>query len=217
MKGTIHMKKFKLIALFSCMLLILLSACYSNEKSSIKLAEVTRSLFYAPQYVALEKGFFEDEGLDVELQTTWGGDKTMTALLSDNADIALVGSETSIYVYEQNAKDYDGNFAKLTQTDGTFLIAKDTDHDFSWDIRSEKGVLEDEGLDVELQTTWGGDKTMTALLSDNADIALVGSETSIYVYEQNAKDYAVNFAKLTQTDGTFLVAKDPDPDFSWDN
>ena len=127
------MKKFKLIALFSCMLLILLSACNSNEKSSIKLAEVTRSLFYAPQYVALEKGFFEDEGLDVELQTTWGGDKTMTALLSDNADVALVGSETSIYVYEQNAKDYAVNFAKLTQTDGTFLVAKDPDPNFSWD------------------------------------------------------------------------------------
>src|SRR5699024_820927 len=73
MKGTIHMKKFKLIALFSCMLLILLSACNSNEKSSIKLAEVTRSLFYAPQYVALVKGFFEDECFDDEMQTTLFG------------------------------------------------------------------------------------------------------------------------------------------------
>src|SRR5690625_5845446 len=141
MKGTIHMKKFKLIALFSCMLFLLLSACNSNEKSSIKLAEVTRSLFYAPQYVSIEKGFFEDEGLDVELQTTWGGDKTMTAVLSDSADIALVGAETSIYVYAQNSKDYAVNFAQLTQTDGTFLVAKNEHPDFTWDDLKNESFL----------------------------------------------------------------------------
>src|SRR5690625_5548161 len=93
------MKKFKYIIPFLMVLLMLFAGCQSSkDKTSIKLAEVTRSLFYAPQYVALENGFFEEEGLDVELQTTWGGDKTMTALLSDHADIALVGSETSIYV-----------------------------------------------------------------------------------------------------------------------
>lgn len=113
--------------------MIVLTACNSNEKSSIKLAEVTRSLFYAPQYVALEKGFFEEEGLEVELQTTWGGDKTMTALLSDGADIALVGSETSIYVYAQESNDFAINFAQLTQTDGTFLVAKEANPDFKWD------------------------------------------------------------------------------------
>ncbi|HLR67843.1 ABC transporter substrate-binding protein [Virgibacillus alimentarius] len=126
------MTKIKFVALFSCLMLILLTACNTNEKSSIKLAEVTRSLFYAPQYVALEKGFFEEENLDVELQTTWGGDKTMTALLSDGADIALVGSETSIYVYTQNSKDYAVNFANLTQTDGTFLVAKEEHPEFKW-------------------------------------------------------------------------------------
>lgn len=116
-----------------CGLLIFISGCKSNEKTSINLAEVTRSLFYAPQYVALEKGFFEEEGLDVELTTAWGGDKTMTALLSDNADIVLVGSETSIYVYAQDSKDFAINFAQLTQTDGTFLVAKDPQPDFSWE------------------------------------------------------------------------------------
>src|SRR5699024_12583626 len=90
----------------------------------------TRSVFYTPQYVAIEKGYFEEEGLDVDLKTTWGGDKTMTALLSDNADIALVGSETSIYVYAQEATDPAINFAQLTQTDGTFLVAKTEKPDF---------------------------------------------------------------------------------------
>jgi NitT/TauT family transport system substrate-binding protein len=132
-KGTNAVKKMKYFALFIAVLLITLTGCKSDEVSHIKLAEVTRSIFYTPQYVALEKGFFADEGLDVELQTTWGGDKTMTALLSDNADVALVGSETSIYVYGQDSKDYAVNFAQLTQTDGTFLVAKDADPDFNWD------------------------------------------------------------------------------------
>lgn len=128
------MKSWKFIALIGCMLmLVLVSACGKEDTvKEIKLAEVTRSVFYTPQYVALEKGFFEEEGLDVELQTTWGGDKTMTALLSDHADIALVGSETSIYVYAQDATDPVINFAQLTQTDGTFLVAKEAQDDFNW-------------------------------------------------------------------------------------
>ncbi|WP_217589083.1 ABC transporter substrate-binding protein [Lentibacillus saliphilus] len=125
------MKSIK-YAVFLSIALLLLAACQSNETSSVKVAEVTRSVFYAPQYVALEKGFFEEEGLDVELQTTWGGDKTMTTLLSDGADVALVGSETSMYVYAQNPKDHAVNFAQLTQTDGTFLVSKEPQPDFSW-------------------------------------------------------------------------------------
>ena len=131
-KGTKHMKRIIGILLIG-LAFVSLAACSSNEKSSISLAEVTRSIFYAPQYVALEKGFFDDVGLEVDLKTTWGGDKTMTALLSDGADIALVGSETSIYVYAQDANDYAVNFAQLTQTDGTFLVAKGEHPDFNWD------------------------------------------------------------------------------------
>ncbi|CDQ39254.1 MULTISPECIES: ABC transporter substrate-binding protein [Virgibacillus] len=127
------MKKIKRIMLLSCGFLLFLTACNNQEETTIKLAEVTRSLFYAPQYVALEKGFFKEAGLNVELQTTWGGDKTMTALLSDGADVALVGSETSIYVYAQDSKDYAVNFAQLTQTDGTFLVAKEPKPNFTWE------------------------------------------------------------------------------------
>lgn len=120
------------------MMTLLLTACSSSSHKSITLAEVTRSVFYTPQYIALEKGFFAEEGLDVELQTTWGGDKTMTALLSDHADIALVGSETSIYVHAQDATDPVINFAQLTQTDGTFLVSKEPMPNFTWeDVRGE--------------------------------------------------------------------------------
>ncbi|MNJ50527.1 NMT1/THI5 like protein [compost metagenome] len=93
---------------------------------------MTRSIFYAPQYIALEKGFFQEEGLDVELQTTAGGDKTMTALLSGAIDVALVGAETSIYVYQQGAEDPVINFAQLTQTDGTFLVSREELPGFDW-------------------------------------------------------------------------------------
>ncbi|MUT65363.1 ABC transporter substrate-binding protein [Paenibacillus sp. NEAU-GSW1] len=103
-----------------------------GEKTKVKIGEVTRSLFYAPQYVAIEKGFFAEEGLDIELTTTAGGDKTMTALLSGVIDVALVGSETSIYVYQQGADDPVINFAQLTQTDGTFLVAREADDNFDW-------------------------------------------------------------------------------------
>src|SRR5690625_2637383 len=125
---------------------MLLTACQSStneddENIPVQLAEVTRSVFYAPQYLALELGFFKDEGLDVELTTTWGGDKTMTALLSDNADVALVGAETSIYVYAQESKYYAVSSAQLTQTDGTFLVAKEAHQDFSWNDVQGKSFL----------------------------------------------------------------------------
>lgn len=115
-------------------LAVFIAACSSSEAKIVRVAEVTRSIFYAPLYVAIEKGFFEDEGLDIELTTTWGGDKTMTTLLADGADVALVGSETSIYVHAQGSTDSVINFAQLTQTDGTFLVARENITNFSWDM-----------------------------------------------------------------------------------
>lgn len=112
-----------------------------QDSVKINLGEVTRSLFYAPQYVAISEGFFEEEGLEVELTTTFGGDKTMTALLSDGIDIALVGSETSIYVAQQGATDPVINFAQLTQTDGTFLVAREADEAFDWQSLNGKVFL----------------------------------------------------------------------------
>ncbi|RKQ29562.1 ABC transporter substrate-binding protein [Oceanobacillus halophilus] len=127
------MRKIRYLALTSIGLLIFLSACGSTGTTKISLAEVTRSVFYTPMYVAIEEGFFEEEGLEIDLQTTWGGDTTMTTLLSGGADIALVGAETSIYVYAQDSRDYAINFAQLTQTDGTFLVAKEPKPDFEWE------------------------------------------------------------------------------------
>ncbi|WP_168122688.1 ABC transporter substrate-binding protein [Paenibacillus sp. HB172176] len=133
------MSRRRRLAFAALAMLLLASAALAgcgkkdSDTKLIRIGEVTRSLFYAPQYVAIEKGFFKDEGLDIELTTTPGGDKTMTALLSNVIDVALVGSETSIYVYQQGADDPVINFAQLTQTDGTFLVARSKADVFNWD------------------------------------------------------------------------------------
>ena len=131
------MKKF--IAVFCILVLTVFTFVACNKKDDtkqqtqkIRIGEVTHSLFYAPLYVGIQKRFFKDEGLDIDLQTTAGGDKTMTALLSGGIDIALVGSETSIYVHQQGAKDPIINFAQLTQTDGTFLVSRKKLASFNW-------------------------------------------------------------------------------------
>nr|WP_316571073.1 ABC transporter substrate-binding protein [Neobacillus sp. YIM B06451] len=130
--------------MLACAMLIL-SACQEKPQEKklekVRVAEVTRSIFYTPEYVALAKGFFKDEGLDVNLTTTWGGDKTMTTLLSGGADIALVGSETSIYVHAQGSNDPVINFAQLTQTDGTFLVSREKIDNFTWDMLKGKTFL----------------------------------------------------------------------------
>lgn len=133
--------KASMLFLLAVILIVPLAACGKDEMQTVRIAEVTRSIFYAPQYVALEKGFFEEEGLKVKLTTTAGGDKTMTALLSDSADVALVGSETSIYVSAQGSNDPVINFAQLTQTDGTFLVSRNKIDNFSWDMLEGKTFL----------------------------------------------------------------------------
>lgn len=131
--------KISFSLLLIAILMIPIAACNhdSTKKTKklekVRIAEVTRSIFYAPEYVALAKGFFKEEGLDVTLTTTPGGDKTMTTLLSGGADVALVGSETSIYVYAQGSNDPVINFAQVTQTDGTFLVARKKIDNFSWE------------------------------------------------------------------------------------
>ncbi|WP_096202601.1 ABC transporter substrate-binding protein [Bacillus sp. FJAT-45350] len=129
-------RKITLFSLISLLILgSLLAGCSSssNDMEKVRLAEVTHSIFYAPLYIAIGEGFFEEEGIEIDLTTTWGGDQTMVTLLSGGADIALVGAETSIYVYAQEPNDPAINFAQLTQTDGTFLVAREQVNNFEWD------------------------------------------------------------------------------------
>ena len=111
------------------------------ESTKVILNEVAHSIFYAPMYVAIEEGYFEDEGIDLQLDTGFGADKTMTAVISGSADIGFMGSEASIYTYNEGANDYVVNFAQLTQRAGNFLVAREDMPDFTWDDIKGKNVL----------------------------------------------------------------------------
>ena len=129
------MKKIKyLIAFVLSFSFIVISGCSCKKDddglTKITIAEVTHSVFYAPQYVAASKGFFEEVGLKVTFVNANGADKTMAALLSKDAQIGLMGSEASIYVYNEGQKDYAINFAQLTQKDGSFLVGREKIENF---------------------------------------------------------------------------------------
>ena len=109
--------------------------------TKITLNEVAHSIFYAPQYVAIENGYFKDEGLDLTLITGFGADKTMTAVISGEADIGFMGAEASIYAYQEGATDPVVNFAQLTQRAGNFLVAREEMSDFKWEDLKGKKVL----------------------------------------------------------------------------
>ena len=113
----------------------------SSAPVSVTLNEVAHSIFYAPMYVAIENGYFEDEGIELTLVTGFGADKTMTAVISGEADIGFMGSEASIYTYNEGANDSVVNFAQLTQRAGNFLVAREEMKDFKWTDLKGKDVL----------------------------------------------------------------------------
>ena len=113
----------------------------NTELQTIQLNEVTRSVFYAPQYIAISNGFFEDEGLKLEITTGQGADKVMTAILAGQSDIGLCGPEAAIYVYNEGKEDYIEVFAQLTQKDGSFLVSKNPTDNFSWNDLKGKTVI----------------------------------------------------------------------------
>ncbi len=145
------MKKhlFRCLAMLSCITAILgvslLTGCSAPKKSQditkVTLNEVAHSIFYAPMYVAIEEGYFKEEGIDLTLVTGFGADKTMTAVLSGEADIGFMGPETTVYTYNEGAQDYVVNFAQLTQRAGNFLVAREEIPDFKWTDLKGKEVL----------------------------------------------------------------------------
>lgn len=135
--------KRKLISIIAVIaMMILTTGCKGNDGLiEVELNEVAHSIFYAPMYVAIEEGYFKDEGLKVNLVNGLGADKTMTAVISGDADIGFMGSEASIYVYQEGAEDYVVNFAQLTQRAGNFLVSRDLNEDFTWDNVKGKTVI----------------------------------------------------------------------------
>lgn len=109
--------------------------------TGVTLNEVAHSVFYAPMYVAMEEGYFAEEGISLTLVTGFGADKTMTAVLTGEADIGFMGSESTIYTYAGGTEDYVVNFAQLTQRAGNFLVARQPIENFTWDMLKGKEVL----------------------------------------------------------------------------
>ena len=173
----------------------------TNDKKEIKeisVMEVTRSIFYAPQYVALSQGYFEEEGLKIDLTTGSGADSVMTAVLSNQVDIGFAGPEASIYVYNQGSTDYPKVFAQLTKRDGSFLVSREKNDDFKWtDVKKSviipgrvggvpnmtlQYALRKNGIDIEkdvtLDTSISFDLMAGAFSAGNADYVALFEPTA---------------------------------------
>ncbi|WP_455716102.1 ABC transporter substrate-binding protein [Anaerosporobacter sp.] len=177
------------------MVMTSLVGCKKDSKlTKITLNEVAHSIFYAPQYVALELGYFKDEGLNVELVTGFGADKTMTAVLSGEAEIGFMGSESSIYVYNEGAEDYVVNFAQLTQRAGNFLVAREGNDNFKWTdlegktvIGGRAGGMPQMVLEYILKKN-GIDPTKDLTIIQNIDFGLTAE-----AFSSGTGDYTVEF------------------------
>lgn len=182
----------------------------TEEAKLLKVNEVTRSVFYAPQYVAINQGFFKENGIDIELTTGQGADAVMTAVLSNQCDIGFAGPEASIYVYNEGKEDYCQVFAQMTKKDGSFLVARNDTDNFSWQdlkgktiIPGRKGgvpymtfeyVLRKNGLnpstDLVLDDSIKFDLMAGAFSSGNADYVTLFEPTASATEEQG-KGYIV--------------------------
>lgn len=142
------MKKIIVYIISGIIILVLALSVFLNlnksdkkEMEKVTLAEVAHTIFYAPQYVAIEKGYFEDYDIDLELVLTAGADKVTAAVLSGDADIGFCGSEGTIYVYNGGEKDYLKTFAQLTQKDGTFLVSRKKYDNFKLEDLKGKSII----------------------------------------------------------------------------
>ncbi len=138
-------KRMGALLLCLCMSAAVFTGCAKGEGGAalekVVLNEVAHSIFYAPMYVAIEEGYFKEQGIDLTLVTGFGADKTMTAVLSGEADIGFMGSESTIYTYAGGAQDYVVNFAQLTQRAGNFLVSREPIDNFSWDMLKGQEAL----------------------------------------------------------------------------
>lgn len=136
------MKKALSLFLGAALCAAALSGCSSkNDLQTVRLCEVTHSIFYAPQYAAMELGYFEEEGIEIELSNGGGADKVMSAVLSDSMDIGLAGPEACIYVYNEGNDDYPQVFAQLTKRDGSMLVGRTEQPDFTWQSLKGSHIL----------------------------------------------------------------------------
>ena len=207
------MKKYASIIASAAATIGLMGGCTASksaELTKVRLNEVVHSVFYAPQYAALANGYFEEEGLDIEMSVGQGADKSMTALLSNSADIALLGTEAGIYVINEGKEDQIKVFAQLTQRAGNFLVSRKDELNFKWSDLKGKSViggrlggmpelvleyvLKENGLqigtDVEIINNISFESTSGAFAADVGDYT-VEFEPSATALEQNGVGHVV--------------------------
>ncbi len=183
----------------------------NQELKTIQVNEVTRSVFYAPQYVAINNGYFKENGMDIELTTGQGADAVMTAVLANQCDIGFAGPEASIYVYNEGKEDYTQVFAQMTKKDGSFLVARNQTDNFSWQdlkgktvIPGRKGGVPYMTLEYVLKKN-GIDPQKDATLDDSIKFDLMAG-----AFASGNADYVTLFeptASLTQNEGKgYIVA-----------
>lgn len=168
------MKKIVIVFISLILIILCMSGCNKKEElTKVRLAEVTHSMFYAPLYVAIENGYFEDEGLDVELILTSGADKVSAAVLSNTVEIGFAGPESAIYIYENGEKDYLVTFAGLTKRDGQFIVSRKQIENFDIEDLYGKEVLGGRVGGMPLLNFLNGVKNI------NGDISKININTSV--------------------------------------
>lgn len=167
-----------------------------KKMKEVTLNEVAHSIFYAPMYVAIEEGYFEEEGIALNLVCGFGADKVMTAVLSGEAEIGFMGSEASIYTYNEGANDYVVNFAQLTQRAGNFLVGREVKEDFEWTdlkgstvIGGRKGGMPEMVFEYILKQN-GIDPKTDLTINQNIDF---GSTAAAFAEDKGVYDYTVEF------------------------
>ena len=208
-------KRITVVLVIAIIISIIAIALNKNENKeeqlqTIQVNEVTRSVFYAPQYVAIANGYFKENGMNIELTTGQGADAVMTAVLADQCEIGFAGPEASIYVYNEGKEDYCQVFTQMTKKDGSFLIARNDTDNFSWKdlkgktvIPGRKGgvpymtleyVLKKNGIDPQKDTVLDDsikfDLMAGAFASGNADYVTLFEPTASLTQQQQ-KGYIV--------------------------
>ncbi len=183
----------------------------NNDIKNIKVSEVTRSVFYAPQYVAINNGYFKENGIEIELTTGQGADAVMTSVLSNQVNIGFAGPEASIYVYNEGKEDYCQVFAQMTKKDGSFLVAREKNDNFKWQdlkgktiIPGRKGGVPYMTLEYVLRKN-GLDPKKDVVLDDSIKFDLMAG-----AFTSGTADYVTLFeptASLTQNENKgYIVA-----------
>lgn len=211
------------LVISSVLVLCLFTGCSKTPDTKtftkVRLNEVVRSVFYAPMYAAINEGFFEEEGIEIELSTGQGADKTMQQVLSGSCDIGFCGPEQIIYIYNQKRADYPILFAQLTATDGSFLVSRENEPSFNWESLKGKTiiggrpggvpemtleyVLRNHGLDpqkdVELITNLAFTATAGAFKAGTGDYVALFEPTASLLEKDNAGHIVASIGKTAGT------------------